>query len=230
MIKVLKFKETKEHKVWFVSDLHWNHNPKWPIPLWKARGYTSLEESNKDIINKINEFVGSDDTLWSLGDLTLNCGEEQFESFIDSINCKNIFSLWGNHPNPMLKVYKREIDNILGNFEDRQGFPIPVENEAFEIYPFRYKNLIFCGNYAEIIVNGQYICLNHYPLSIWNFMKADSWALVGHSHHGYPNTCPDYKHGKILDCGWDGFKKPLSFSDIKDIMSTKEKIKVDLHH
>lgn len=227
MIQVLKFKDSDEQRVWFLSDIHWNHNPSWPIPIWKARGYHSLEESNRHIIERINNLVREGDVLFSLGDLTLNCSEGQFEGLIGALRCRKIYSLWGNHPNPMVKIYKREIEGVYRNFKEKCGNCL-LDN--FEIYPFAYKNLIFLGHHAEIVVNNQYIVLNHYPLSIWNYMKNSSWALVGHSHHGFKGSLPDNKNGKILDVGWDGYKKPLSFNEVKEIMDKKEVVKVDSHH
>jgi calcineurin-like phosphoesterase family protein len=206
MLKVLKFK-TKDQKVWFTSDLHWNHNPKWEIPIWKSRGFSSVEESNRYTINKINELVAPNDILFSLGDLTLNCSEDEFESFIGQINCRNIYCLWGNHPNPMAKIYKRK---ILDYF-----------NEEIDAYPFRYRNIIFIGHHAEIIVDKQYINLNHYPIHIFNHMSGESWCLCGHSHLEFPQSQPGYPTQKLLDVGWDGYLKPLSFDEISDIMSKK---------
>ncbi len=228
MLKTLKF-NTKDQGVFFVSDLHWNHNPKWPVPLWKSRGYETLEAHNEHIIDQINKHIKPNDILFSGGDLTLNCSEDDFESFIKRLNCQNIYCLWGNHPNPMAKIYKRELEKAWLDIND-----LSVSNEIFsarvEVYPFRYKNIVFCGDYLELIIDKQIIVFFHYPLSIFNHQKSLAWCLCGHSHHGFKATLPSNLNGKILDIGWDGYKKPLSFNEIKEIMDKKQYIKIDEHH
>jgi calcineurin-like phosphoesterase family protein len=218
MLQQLKFK-TSEQNVFFTSDLHYGHNKDF---VWKARGFSSLSEHDEFIIKSINDTVGQDDILWSLGDMTLNTNEEQFESFISRLNCKKIYSLWGNHPNPMAKIYKEKcMTPFWGTFFDDGTRP--------EIYPFVYKNLIFCGHYAEIFVDKQFIVCSHYPIAVHNNSGHGSWACCGHSHHGFEGSLPNNSNGKILDVGFDGFKKPLSFAEIQKIMSHKIIIKSDHH-
>lgn len=171
MNRVLHFKQTEASKVFVVSDTHWNHNPKWPIPLWKSRGYSSVEESNEHMINAINAKVGENDTLIHLGDITLNCSEEQFEYFIGSIKCKNIYLLWGNHNSPSWNIYQREVKKLYFtrgyteyNYDSNGqkqvcGMPIELPATDIEVYPFRYKNIIFMGNYAEVTVDGKHFFL-----------------------------------------------------------------------
>ena len=76
-------------------------------------------------------------------------------------------------------------------------------------------------DYLEINIHGQDICLFHYPIQEWNKCHRNSWMLCGHSHGmcEYSNSLTSTK--KILDVGWDCFRKPLSFQEIRKIMSTK---------
>lgn len=220
MNTLLKFKETPECKVFFTSDLHWNHSPKWSVPIWESRGYSSVTESNESIISIINSCVRPSDILFNLGDMTLNCTEEQFEYLIGSLQCQNIYSLWGNHNSPSWHIYKREISM----WASVHHIPEPVE-----AYPFRYKNVIFVGNYAEIVVNGTIIVLSHYAPQVWNHSGNGGWCLVGHSHGNLPTILPDAKCGKILDVGFDVFKSPVSFTDVRRIMDSKPVASVDHH-
>ena len=56
-----------------------------------------------------------------------------------------------------------------------------------------------------------------------------SWCLCGHEHGGLPATRPEAKDGKILDLGWDLYKKPVSFAEVKAIMDTKQVSSVGHH-
>lgn len=234
MNTLLKFRQTPERKVYFVSDLHHNHNPKWKVPLWEARGYRSVDEMNEDQIETINRVVRPNDILWHLGDITLNCNEEQFDGFLGKIKCQNIYSLWGNHNSPSWKIYQREIRSWLqSNVEvytsQSNGTIYEGEIEP-EIYPLRYKNLIFCGNYQELLVDGQYIILEHYPIHVFNNMKDGVWHLCGHSHYSLPFSKADNLTSKILDVGWDGKLSPYSMEELREIMNKKSVFNAGDHH
>lgn len=214
---MLNLKETDKQKVFFTSDWHLNHKQEF---VWKSRGYTSIQDHNNSILQITNEIVKENDILFNLGDFTLNCSIEDFELFISRIRCQNVYMLWGNHPNKHYKeIYIPCIKSYLG----------ALYNDGMELYPIRYKNIIYISHYAEIIVNGQYIILSHYPLYSWNHMKGGSFHLHGHEHSAVDNHLPEGSNGKILDLSWDYFKHPLSFSEINDIMKTKNIISIGHH-
>jgi len=187
------------------------------------RGYTSAQDMTDSIIDVTNSIVRAGDILIFLGDWCLNTTKEQFDAQLDRFQCQNIFALWGNHNNPHeKKVYQTLVRGAVSG----QHGPFPIE-----IYPFKYKNMTFLGHYVEAVLNGQYTVLCHYPIGVWNEMSHGAWMLCGHSHYGYPpSTAEVSTHGKILDCGWDGHKKPLSLAEITAIMNTKQFVAVDRHH
>lgn len=113
------------------------------------------------------------------------------------IRCKNLYHIFGNH------------DDTIRNF-DRL-------NEVFSWY----------GDYLEIFLGEQLVCMFHYPISIWRECHKGSWCLCGHSHGQFIGSSKDNINGKILDVSWECFKKPLDFYEIQDIMSKKTPIK---HH
>jgi hypothetical protein len=45
--------------------------------------------------------------------------------------------------------------------------------------------------------------------------------LCGHSHGSYQLSRPEDKTHKILDCGWDIHRKPLTMKEIEDIIDSK---------
>ena len=61
-------------------------------------------------------------------------------------------------------------------------------------------------------------------------MQKSAWQLSGHSHYTNPTTRMDHPENKILDVGWDGHSKPLSFPEIQKIMMNKNHVKQDKHH
>jgi calcineurin-like phosphoesterase family protein len=210
----------KKSKTFVTSDTHWHHAPKWENPIWKMRGHSSPKEHDDFIVSEINRRVGKDDDLIHLGDLCLNSKIEDFEQLISSINCQNVYMLWGNHPNPHYKrVYLPLVKILLGN----------SYVEGMEVYPLQYKNVIYLGHYAEVILEGQYTVLSHYPIYIWNEMQHGAWMLCGHSHYGCELSRAETMTGKILDVGWDGHKSVWTLEEIRAVMDKKQIAVVDHH-
>jgi calcineurin-like phosphoesterase family protein len=229
MNRVLKLKQTDNQKVYWVSDTHLNHNRDF---VYEVRGHKSSEEHTSFVINKINEIVRPGDILIHLGDFCLNTEENGLNSLLARIQCQTIFMLWGNHNNPLWKVYRRELDKALK--ANSEAFSAPLDGwtpaEEIEVYPFRYKNVVLLGNYAEISVDGHYFCVSHYPVHVFNHMSDGAKMVCGHSHYGLPFSQADNLQSKILDVGWDGFSKPLSTSEVLAIMNKKSIFVSGDHH
>ena len=208
--------ESPELTVWFTSDLHLDHKREF---VWEVRGYRSADDHTNSIIDTINDCVREGDILFNLGDLCLNSSPEKVDGYLNRIRCKNMWCLWGNHNNPHEKcVYRPGRDRLLA-----------PNARAHWVYPVRHKNMTYLGHYHEVTVNNQFIVLFHYPLMSWNHLSDGAWALVGHEHGGLPATRPEATDGKILDLGWDLYKKPLSFAEVKTIMDKKNTCSVGHH-
>ena len=84
-------------KIWMTSDLHFNHNREF---IWKARGFTSVQEMNEEIIKRHNALVRPDDDVYILGDSSLGGGDEQIlaanKALIEQLNGK-LHIIRGNH-------------------------------------------------------------------------------------------------------------------------------------
>lgn len=156
---------------------------------------------------------------WSSGYRDFNSIEEMNESIINSINSNA-------KPNDILYY--------LGDwtFGGEQNIPkfrsrINIGTIHFikgnhDTYIDKYKNLFnSVQDYLEISINGQFIVLGHYPIYEWNKCHRGSWMLCGHSHGKCEYSNPKTSQYKCLDIGWDIFRKPLDFSEIKAIMSKK---------
>jgi len=202
MNKLLKF-NSRNKKIFFTSDFHAFHNPNWDVPLWKMRGYNSMEEMNRDIITKTNAQVGPDDILFNLGDFALNSSQEQVENFLSQITCQNIYYLWGNHESSTQKIYKKTVKEFLD--EELCIGSVPACGEwDLEIYPIRYKNIIFCGNYLECEIDKKRVVMSHFPFRVHNKSHHGSIHLNGHSHYSDKKRHVESTMGKSLDVGWDG--------------------------
>ena len=232
MNKLMRIRQTPERKVYWVSDTHLNHNKPF---VYGVRGHKSSDEHTNFIIDKINEIVRPNDILMHAGDFCLNTEENGMNALLARINCQNIYMTWGNHNNPLWKIYQREVKSVLQgvalqNLHFSGDISEIKEWENFEVYPFRYKNVVFLGNYAEITVDGQYFVLCHYPIHVWNYVKDGCKMICGHSHYGLPFSQADNLGAKILDVGWDGYSRPLSTDEVNAIMDTKSIFQTGDHH
>lgn len=198
--------------VYVTSDTHFGHAQKF---IYEKRGFSSVAEHDAAIIENINNLVNKDDILFHLGDFCLNTTYDRFEEIINSINCQNIYCLWGNHNSRIRQAYEREVNAKYGS--------------DIDVYPFRYKNIIFVGNHLNCVIRGKFVVLNHFPLQVWDRMKDGSYMLCGHSHYSLQHTNKESTDGLTLDCGWDGHNSIYNFNEIIDIMKTKKIREIDHH-
>ena len=78
--------------IWITSDWHFNHNKDF---IYKARGFQSIEEMNQAIIERYNDAVKDNDTVYVLGDCILG----ELESGLRCIKQLrgNKYLAYGNH-------------------------------------------------------------------------------------------------------------------------------------
>ncbi len=205
---MLNLRDKEDQKIYVSSDFHFGHQREF---VWQARGYSSADEHDNMVIDITNDIVRPNDILLFLGDFCLNTPMDKFDAILDRIKCQNIKALWGNHNNPHEKAVYRKL--------------VP-EGER---YPVQYKNLSYIGHYVEAVLNGKFVVMFHYPISVWNEMSHGSWMLCGHSHNSFPESMVENKTAKILDVGWDGHGKPWSLPEIAAVMETKGVKAVDHH-
>jgi calcineurin-like phosphoesterase family protein len=231
MNKRIKLTQSEESKVYITTDTHLNHDPKWAVPLWEGRGFKSSSEHTCFIIDTINKMVRPGDKLIHLGDFCLNTTEAQCEELLSRIMCQNIYMLWGNHNNPLWKVYQREVASwVAWNEDGNQPGNCDFGDPITEVYPFRYRNVVFMGNYLEAIIDRKLYIMEHYPIHVFNEMSHGAYHLCGHSHYGLDFSRAENLGNKILDVAWDGWKRPYTPQEIEALMNKKAIFATTDHH
>tara|TARA_R110000772_G_scaffold249530_2_gene363850 strand:+ start:33053 stop:33712 length:660 start_codon:yes stop_codon:yes gene_type:complete len=210
---ITKFQDTAESKLYVSGCLHLNHDPKWKMPLWKARGFLSSKEMTDDIINGINKKCRKEDNLLVLGDFCLNTQFCEFLDLLDRINPK-IWMIEGNHPNPWLKEYEK------WSIEEFGHLALDVD----------WRGMRYMGHYISLKWNNKSFVANHYPFAVWDGCQNGVLSIHSHNHGSYTPSLPKSNvGGKQLDCGYDVHRAPLSFEEITLIMDNKD-IEVRDHH
>lgn len=199
-----------EHtNVWFWSDMHLGHKCEhWETPLWKNRGFNSVEEHDETLIERWNDNLGEESEIFHLGDIMFGFdGEQRLTEVLNRLTFKTLYLFSGNHAGG----YKQ----LLSKSSEENGI---------RYLGFGNKKVYFVPNYLEIIVCGQPIVLSHYPLVSWNGQAKGSWMLHGHCHGNLWNSDIGktlYIHCKIRDVGVEEVCYPISFENVR--MRFKEK-------
>lgn len=83
--------------IYFTSDLHFGHDKEF---LWGgARGFSSSQEHDEAVIERINSVVKPDDQLFILGDLMLGADYEPSLKKISALHGHKTL-IYGNHDSP----------------------------------------------------------------------------------------------------------------------------------
>ena len=150
-------------KVFITSDTHFGHKnicrgvTNWrtqdgEIPIDSTRDFQTIEQMNERLIDGINHFVGQDDTLIMLGDVSFG-GFDNIGIFLERLVCHNIHLILGNH------------DHHIENNRD-----------------FVKERFLSVQHYMEININDRNFVLCHYPLQSWHGMNKGVIHLHGHVH------------------------------------------------
>ena len=211
--KSVKIKST-DHDVLFWGCMHYGHDPKWDVPIWKTRGYNSSFEHDEGLIQNWNKKAGASTIGFLLGDTIFgHNADERLITLFKRLDFKELYVLPGNHQAGYKQLIERVQDNIL----------LPTASE--------YKQVHFVPNYLEAVVNGQFIVMNHYAQATWNGQHKGAWHLHSHSHGNlYKSELGKllYK-SKTMDVGVEVCSEPISFAELRAKFRGYDQITFDHH-
>lgn len=110
-----------------------------------------------------------------------------------------------------------EIRMIRGNHDRDAEYLYSLKNE---------RSFLSFEDVRTVVYKNQGIWLSHYAHRVWPKSHRGHWHLYGHSH----GTLPDDPNSLSFDCGVDCHNfYPLSFDEVKELMSKKTFKPVDHH-
>lgn len=194
----------EKQNIFFTSDFHVGHDN---VIKFDGRPFKSTDEMHETLIRNWNSVVSNDDTVFYLGDLSHRCRPEVVKEFVDQLKGK-IHCILGNHDR------YRDLSR-LGRFEKiyEYGTDVSIKDDDANR---GYQDIVLC----------------HYAVLSWNKQHHGAWHLHGHSHQSITKN-PDmewYYKRKVIDAGCNGWDyTPISYVQLKDIMSKKIISSVDHH-
>ena len=141
-------------KTFLTSDTHFDDE--YAIQYFN-RPFKNIDEMNCVIVERWNSVVTQEDTVYHLGDFTLD-DIGHFTKWVTQLN-GNIKILPGSHDDPWLKGFVAS---------EKVQVMAPLVSVEFPE--------IMRGEHPQLIV------LCHYSLQVWDRSSQDSWHLFGHSH------------------------------------------------
>lgn len=221
MIYQLKFKKEDGAKIFFFSDPHINH-----AKLLESRGFSTIEEHDKTIIDNWNSVVDNESTVFMLGDFVLGAGEKSFDVYynlLKVLNYRRLYICAGNHHAALKKLW--EMAKLNGEpIDDYYRKSLYLEDKNKKVY--------FIPNYYEIFVGSVPVVLCHYPIISFNGQRAGTILCHGHCHsslHKNEWLENNFYKGRVIDVGYEEIKKPISFNELQEIMDKREIVTFDHH-
>lgn len=217
MLKTLKFKG-EECKFFYISDFHHHHDRDF---IWEKRGFSSVKESDRVLIQRWNEVCDEESIVFHLGDFIFNDGTgEKFYKLIERLRFKELNLLLGNHTSGQRQAYQKQMKEQFGEVD-------------FEVYPLSFiykgKKITFLPQYIEMRVNSTEIVCCHYPIVSHNNLSKKSFHFCGHSHGSCEITNKNTGKGFRLDVGVESFGRPISLIEAKHYLKDRVLDKVDHH-
>ena len=197
-MKITEAFQTKKNKLWFMSDLHYNHEN---VIKFNRRPFENVKEMNWHIEQELITKVGPGDILFDMGDLFWKTDETTMKNVISLASPKEWYKILGNHDN--CNVYRKSyIGTLFTLLSDI--LEINVDHEG------RNYRLTLC----------------HYPMISWNGKARGTLMIHGHCHGNIDNINTESTDLRV-DVGFDGAlaKKTgsflISFEDILEYMKEK---------
>ncbi len=79
-------------KMYFTSDLHLGHRQ-----IVRRRGFDSVDDMDRTLIQNINSMVTANDELWILGDFSYRISKDEARHWLGQIRCRHVHLIRGNH-------------------------------------------------------------------------------------------------------------------------------------
>lgn len=162
----------------YIADWHYNHAN---AIAFDNRPFTSVEEMNESLIQRWNNVVGDEDTVYILGDMFW-CKQEEAMPVLDKLKGKKIL-IKGNHDKCNNTDFAKKFEKITEYMEIKDGD----------------RNIVLCHYPIPCFKNhfyGWYHLYGHVHSSFeWNMMQNVKFQMKAL----YDKRCKMYNVGAMMD-------------------------------
>lgn len=161
--------------IYFTSDLHIGHDKDF---IYEARGFSSIEEHDKEILKRWNEVVWPEDTVYILGDLCMGGNEKEWNSIYYNLN-GTIKFIRGNH----------DTVNKINRYVNEYGIG---DLGLASIYKYSKRRTFYLSHYPTFVANHEedkfFWCLSGHTHSKDSFQYGHYcvYNVAVDAHEGYP--------------------------------------------
>lgn len=204
----LKIDLTKRdhNRILIFSDMHYGHNRPF---IYEKRGYASIEEHDRDLLDRLVRKSHPEGLLISLGDLVFGNGAAgKLKGILERVAFREAWLMPGNHFSGWLQLAK-------------QGFDMQEQGKKIHWIP----------DFIRLSLKKVSIVCSHEPLVSWRGIGHGAVHLNGHCHGNLAETRLSTGTRKSLDVGPDsmGDLWPASLAEILKLMEGRENY-ADDHH
>lgn len=196
----------------FWSDTHFNHQcTHWETPLWKARGFPSVEAHTEGLIERWNDKSNDKTVFFHLGDFIFGFNSiDNFKNIINRLNFNTLYIMPGNHNSGWKQVFEEQKSNVW--------------------YLSSSKRVIFVPNYLEVIVGNKFLVLSHYPILSFNGQSNGAICAYGHVHNNLiKNEIGKlYSKARTVEVTVEACTYPVTLRELVDL-ADKEPVSFDHH-
>ena len=194
--------------IWLTSDLHFGHKN---VIDYCRRPYTNVEEMNNAIVTQWNSQVRPEDTVYFLGDFSLN--PKYVQQYLPLLN-GSVHLISGNHdkcfmkpgtthPQKYLKMRDKYLEYGFKSVQERLVITLTKGNVEKVVHLCHFP---FAPKPEDMVGNRDNRYLSSRPYDNGQIL------LAGHSHAYYR------KNKRQIDVGFDGDLKLFSEHDIIDLI------------
>ena len=159
--------------IWITSDLHFGHDKPF---IWEDRGYSSVEEMNKEQLRKFNEKVQPEDDVYICGDLML--GGESGKSWLSQLNGK-LHIVLGNHDTEAKAAFYRTLPQVV-----EVVYATMIKANGRHWYLSHYPTMT--ANFGKLDRQPINLAGHTHSVNKWENINTGTYNIAVDAHNGYP--------------------------------------------
>lgn len=197
--------------IFFVSDIHYNHHKlcsSYKDRFQRHRRYATVDEMNKDIVEKWNKYITKNDTVIFMGDWIMDTRHDAlldtFKYLYETLNFERLYMIQGNHDHKLFK----KILPVINNFENI--FLIP---DCIRLH--HHDRLYLCQHYT--FDKQTCDCNSGDPHRLNELLCRDiqpDYLVHGHTHADCPVSTIDLGFLQNNVC-WEVWYRPIKINELK---------------